>query len=98
MSTRVQRAVSILNALKDPLTVTNAEALRAASAFAYTYARERTDLTNDEKAGLFVRAVRDFVKQVIRDAEISQGLEIERQRIAPGAEMDLGSDGGLNGS
>lgn len=93
MATKINRSLSILNALRDPTPVTNAEAVRVASAFAYTYARNRTDLTNEQKAGLFVQAVRKFVQQIIRDAEVSVALEIERQRVSPGAEMDLGSDG-----
>lgn len=95
MATKIQRSVAILNALKDPSTVTNAEALRVANAFTYIYQREATGLTNEQKAGLFLRATRDFIKQVVRDAEIAQALEMERQRVAPTAETDLGTDGGL---
>jgi hypothetical protein len=96
MATKIQRAKSILDALRDPNPVTNAESVRVANAFAYTYARDRTDLTNEQKAGLFVQAIRNFVKQVIRDAEVSVALEVERQRVAPGAEMDLGTDGDVS--
>lgn len=95
MATKINRAIAVLNALKDPLTVTNPEAVRVAAAFAYTYARAQAGLTNEQKAGLFLLAVRDFVKGVVRDAEMSQALEVERLRVAASTEMDLGTDGGV---
>lgn len=89
--TKVQRAKSILDALADS-SVTNALALRVADAFAYTHRRGDT-LTNEQKAGVILRVLRNHVKQVVRDAEISQALEVERLRVEEGAEISIGSDG-----
>lgn len=97
MATKVQRAVSILNALADPNTVTNVFAGRVANAFVYTYRRDLDPaaLTNEQKAGIVIRAVRDYVKQVVRDAEISQAMEATRVTTAPTAEIDIGTDGDI---
>lgn len=92
MATRIVRAKSIIDALSDPTPVTNAMAVRIAEAFAFTYRRGVT-LTNEQKSGVFIKALRDYVKQVVRDSEVSRAMETERVRVAAGAEIIIGTDG-----
>lgn len=89
--TKVQRAKGILDLLSDS-TLDNALALRVADAFSYTYRRDET-LTNEQKAGVIIRVLRDFVKQVVRDAEVTAAMETERRRVAASAEISIGTDG-----
>lgn len=91
MATKIVRAIAILNACADPETVDNAMATRIGDAFAYTYRRGET-LTAVQKSGVFIVAVRRMIKQVVADAEVSQGLETERQRLAPLSDITIGND------
>lgn len=65
-----------------------------ADAFAYTYRRGET-LTNEQKATVFVNALRGFVKQVVRDWKITVAMEATKQATAPTAEPDLGTEGAV---
>ena len=91
MATKVQRAKAVLDALADT-SVSNALALRVAKAFVFTYRREEVLTTNEEKADVVVQVLRGFIKQVVRDSEISQAMEAARVATAPGAEIDVGVD------
>lgn len=91
MATKPQRAMAILNACADPATVDNAMATRIGDAFAYTYRRDEV-LTAAQKSGVFIYQIRKMIKQIVADAEVSQGLETERQRLAPLSDIAIGTD------
>lgn len=92
MATRSAKAKAIIDALADPVIVNAAMTNRIAQAFAYTYARNRV-VTLDEAAGLFLVALRNMVKQVVYDAEVSKKMEATRLAEDAAAKIDLGNDG-----
>ena len=94
MATKSQKAKAIIDALADPIVVNAAMTNRIAQAFAYTYARDRV-VTLDEAAGLFLVALRNQVKQVLYDAEVSKKMEATRLAEDAAAKIDLGNDGEL---
>lgn len=91
MATNIVRAKAVAEGIADK-TLTNAVLGDIADAFAYTYQRGKT-LTNEEKATVYVNALRAFTKQVVRDWKISVATEAERLRVAPTADPDLGTEG-----
>lgn len=88
--------MAVLNALSDA-TQNAAMAQRVADAFIYTYRRELdpATLTNEQKAGIILLYLRQFVVQVVKDAEVSQAAEAARQTALETATIDIGSDGGI---
>lgn len=94
MATKSQKAKAIIDALADPVVVNAAMTNRIAQAFVYTYTRNRV-VTLDEAAGLFLVALRNMVKQVVYDAEVSKLMEATRLAADAAAKIDLGSDGEL---
>lgn len=93
MATSLQRAKLAAEAIADK-TLTNAVLGDIADAFAYTYRRDGI-LTNEQKATVFINALRGFVKQVVRDWKITVAMEATRQATAPTADPDLGEEGAL---
>jgi hypothetical protein len=91
MATKINRAISILNAMADPATVDNALALKVANAYAYTYRRGEV-LTNEQKAGVFIAALRRMVQQTVTDSETSQAAETARAAAVAGAQISIGTD------
>jgi hypothetical protein len=75
--------------------LTNAVLSDIADAFAYTYARGQT-LTTEQKATVYVNALRTFTKQVVRDWKITVAMEATRVTTAPTADPDLGIDGAIS--
>jgi hypothetical protein len=94
MATKVVRAKAILDALADA-PVTNALAARVGEAFAYTYARNEQNLTNEQEAGIFLLQVRGFIKQIVRDAEVSVAIVPVADTAKTNADIPLGTDGAL---
>lgn len=93
MATKAAKAKAIIDALADPVVVNAAMINRIANAFAFTYARDKTGLTQEEIAGLFLVALRDLVKQVVFDAEVSKAMEVTRLASVTAATINLGEDG-----
>lgn len=91
MATKIQRAKSILDTLAEPATVSVALAGRVADAFAAEYAAGQS-LTNEQKAGLVLQHLRNFVKERVRNAEINTAVNTARQTAAATAEIDIGED------
>ena len=92
MATKIQRAKLILDTLADPVTVNVALAGRVADAFAAEYAAGQS-LTNEQKAGLILQHLRNFVKERVRNAEVNTAVATARQTAATAAEIDIGEDG-----
>ena len=92
MASKSAKAKAVIDALADPVVVNAAMTNRIAQAFAYIYARDRV-VTLDEAAGLFLVALRNMVKQVVYDAELSKKMEATRLAEDAAAKIDLGSDG-----
>lgn len=90
MATRTARARAILEALADA-TVEDARLDRVGNAFAYEYARGET-LTANQRAGLILQHVRNFIKERVRAAEVGIAVETARQTAEAGAEIDIGAD------
>ena len=88
-----KRNEAIAEAIADK-TLTNALLIDIADAFAYTYQRGKT-LTNEQKAIVYINALRNFTKQIVRDWKITTAEAAERQRVEPTATPDLGDDGAL---
>lgn len=76
-------------------TLTNQVLTDIADAFAFTYARDKTGLTNEQKATVYINALRTFTKQVVRDWKITVAMEAARVAAAPTADPDLGLEGVL---
>lgn len=94
MATNIVRAKGVAEAIADK-TLTNQALIDIADAFAFTYARNLTGLTNEQKATVYVNALRTLTKQVVRDWKITVAMEATRVATAPTAEPDLGIDGVL---
>jgi hypothetical protein len=95
MATKVQRALAVLNALSDG-TQDAAMAQRVGNAFVATYRPEASGLTNEQKAGIFLLHVRNFVVGVVRGAEVSAAAEAARLTALQTATIDIGTDGEID--
>lgn len=91
MATRTQRAKAILDNLADT-TISNALATRIADAFVYEYARGQT-LTTDQRSGLLIQHIRNFVKERVRNAEVAAAVDTARLTAEATAEISIGDDG-----
>ena len=90
MATKMERVQTILNTLKDT-PVTLAEARKVAAAFGFTYRRGEV-LTNAQEAGVMLQQVKLFVRQVTRDANVSQAAAEAARAAEATATVDLGAD------
>ena len=91
MATKVQRAKLILDTLADQ-DINVSLAGRVADAFAAEFPSGQS-LTNEQKAGLVLQHIRNFVKERVRNAEINTAVNTARQTAAATAEIDIGEDG-----
>ena len=96
MATKIERAKAILDAIADPVAVDNALALRVADAFALHRQMQNgsydiSNLTNTQKADIFLSELRRLVKDTVRLAEVRKAQEVARLAAAPTAEIELGS-------
>jgi hypothetical protein len=97
LATRVQRLIAIGNALADPNTPSNALMLRIANAFVVQYhpGVDPATLTNEQKSGVVIRAIREFVQNTLSAGEANPAAEAARRTALQNAIIDLGNDGGL---
>ena len=94
MATNIARAKTAAEAIADK-ALTNQLLIDIADAFAFTYARDKANLTNEQKATVYINALRSFTKQVVSDYKISTAMEVTRATTALTATPDLGADGVL---
>lgn len=90
MATKMERVQTVLSTLKDT-PVTLADARKVATAFGYTYRRGET-LTNAQEAGVTLQELKRFIRQITRDANVSQAAAAAVAAAAAGAAVDLGAD------
>lgn len=96
MATHVARAKAIAEAIADK-TLSAQLLADIGDAFAYTYRRGEA-LTNEQKATVFVNQMRKFAVEVVENWRITTAIETERQRVAPTAKPDLGTETPVNGT
>lgn len=97
MATKVNRLLAIGGALADPNTPSNALMIRIANAFVVQYRPDidPATLSNEQKAGVVLKAVREFVYTTLSDGEANPAAEVARKTARQNAIIDLGNDGGL---
>lgn len=88
MATRLQRTKAVLDALKDG-DAPNATIGRVLDAYGFTYARGE-DLTNDQKAAVFLRALKIQIRQIVSDSVRSQAAAAAAN--AADDAVDIGAD------
>lgn len=94
MATKQARAKSIIDALADA-SVAGPTVSRIADALVYMLARNKTGLTADDKAGLFIFFIRRQIKQFVKQAETDQAMETARKNVEPTTDIDIGTDGDI---
>lgn len=90
MATKMERVQTILSTLKDT-PVTLAEARKVATAFGYTYRRGEV-LTNAQEAGVVLWQLKLMIRQITRDANVSQAAVAAAAAAEATATVDLGAD------
>lgn len=88
MATKPQRAQAVLDALIDG-AMQPAAVSRVLDAYAYFAGEEPANLTQAQKATVFLRCTRDYVRSTVHAVETAQAEKAARQNINP---PDLGTD------
>lgn len=88
MATRYKRAANILEAFNDTVP-TDERVTNVIDAFAYTY-RRGENLTQAEKATEFIKQVRQYTRQIVKD--YNQSLALKTFFETNNFDIDLGVD------
>lgn len=90
MATKMERVQTILSTLKES-GATLAETRKVAAAFGYTYRRGEA-LTNAQEAGVTLQELKRFIRQITRDANVSQAAAAAAAAAEATATVELGAD------
>ena len=88
MATKRARAKDILTALRGDVADDTLLA-HTLDVFAKRYAPDKLDLTLEQKAGVFLRAVRSFARDTVHSDDVREAQEQARLTIQP---PDMGTD------
>lgn len=88
MATKIKRATNILEAFNDAVP-TDDRVTKVIEAFAYTY-RRGEDITQAEKATEFIKQVRQYTRQIVKD--YNQSLALKTFFETNNFDIDLGVD------
>lgn len=88
MATKLKRATNIIEAFNDTVPTTE-KVDEILTAFSFTYRRDE-DLTEGQQASEFIKHLRQFTRQVVKDYK--QSIAIKQMIDNSNFDIDLGDD------